>query len=155
MLMTGARRSLFRAIYGKLKEILDGTKTTPHDEKELTREIIQRVKGNKRFGVIDNAWELAEGLMELQREKMWKVIQGVWVEMLCFSASRCRGYLHAKSMANGGEYLSYVWLLWLFMGMETLGERTQRTRVQEEGSTSASPATAANEIRPADHDSIV
>ena len=24
-------------------------------------------------------------------DKMWAVIQGVWVEMLCFSAGRCRG----------------------------------------------------------------
>ncbi|CAN6334173.1 unnamed protein product [Urochloa humidicola] len=59
-------------------------------------------------------------------DKMWEVIQGVWVEMLCFSASRCRGYLHAKSLATGGEYLSYVWLLLSYMGMETAAERAQR-----------------------------
>jgi len=53
---------------------------------------------------------------------MWRVIQGVWVEMLCFSAGRCRGYLHAKSLGKGGEYLSYVWLLLAYMGMETLAQ---------------------------------
>ena len=35
--------------------------------------------------------------------EMWKVIQGVWVEMLCFSAGRCRGHLHATSLCKGGE----------------------------------------------------
>ncbi|CAN6234753.1 unnamed protein product [Urochloa humidicola] len=64
-------------------------------------------------------------------EKMWTVIQGVWVEMLCFSASRCKGYLHAKALGTGGEYLSYIWLLLLNMGMETLAEKMQRTELYE------------------------
>ena len=46
-----------------------------------------------------------------------------WVEMLCYSASRCRGYLHAKSLGDGGEFLTNVWLLWSFMGMEILGDK--------------------------------
>jgi hypothetical protein len=72
------------------------------------------------------AWKLADKLMSLDDHKMWKVIQGVWVEMLCFSASRYRGYLHAKALGTGGELLSYVWLLMSHMGMETLPERMQR-----------------------------
>jgi hypothetical protein len=43
--------------------------------------------------------------------KHWRVTEGVWVEMFCFSTSRCRDYLHAKSLGSGGEYLSYIWLL--------------------------------------------
>ena len=81
---------------------------------------------------IDDAWDLAQGLFKLRDdfgdEKMWKAIQGVWVEMLCFSASRCRGYLHAKALGSGGEFLSYVWLLLFYMGMETFTERLQRER---------------------------
>jgi hypothetical protein len=48
--------------------------------------------------------------------------------MLCFSASRCRGYLHAKALGSGGEFLSYIWLLLFYMGMETFTERLQRER---------------------------
>ncbi|CAL5009340.1 unnamed protein product [Urochloa decumbens] len=59
-------------------------------------------------------------------ERMWEVIQGMWVEMLCFSAARCRGNLHARSLGEGGEYLSHVWLLLSYMGMETRAERMQR-----------------------------
>ncbi|XP_014751839.1 uncharacterized protein LOC106865717 [Brachypodium distachyon] len=77
-------------------------------------------------------------------KEMWDVIQGVWVEMLCFSASRCRGYLHAKSLGTGGELLTCVWLLWSHMEMETLAERMQGTDGVEfpgedgEGTASAS-----------------
>ena len=57
--------------------------------------------------------------------------------MLCFSASRCRGYLHAKSLGMGGEYLSYVWLLLSYMGMETMPERMQRPELPVVGDTRA------------------
>lgn len=84
--------------------------------------------------MISNARSLTQELMELETKERWTVIQGVWVEMLCYSASRCRGYLHAKSLGEGGEYLSFVWLLWAFMGMETLADRHQMLDPpQEEG----------------------
>ncbi|XP_062198260.1 uncharacterized protein LOC133900977 [Phragmites australis] len=143
MLMTGARRSLLKAAYRKLKDMLK--EYTPLDEKELAHTIIQRVKDTEGSGIVYDAWCLANDLMDLHmedEEKMWRVIQGVWVEMLCFSAGRCRGYLHAKSLGNGGEYLSYVWLLLSFMGMETLAERMQRTELCE-GATTAGPTWAS------------
>ncbi|WVZ96144.1 hypothetical protein U9M48_041816 [Paspalum notatum var. saurae] len=82
--------------------------------------------GSSKESFIDDAWTLAQGLLSLGDEKMWKVIEHVWVEMLCFSASRCRGYLHAKALGSGGEFLTYVWLLLFYMGAETLTERLQR-----------------------------
>uniref|UniRef100_A0A8R7Q1R3 Uncharacterized protein n=1 Tax=Triticum urartu TaxID=4572 RepID=A0A8R7Q1R3_TRIUA len=58
---------------------------------------------------IIDAWKLANGLLHIGDEKkMWEVMEGVWVEMLCFSASRCRGYLHAKSLGTGPELLTYI-----------------------------------------------
>ncbi|VAI21101.1 unnamed protein product [Triticum turgidum subsp. durum] len=73
---------------------------------------------------------------------MWKVIEGVWVEMLCFSASRCRGYLHAKSLGTGGELLTYICLLLSHMGMETLPERLQRTELSSGGNARVTPLTS-------------
>lgn len=70
--------------------------------------------------------------MELEEESRWAVIQGVWVEMLCYSASRCRGYLHAKSLGEGRECLTTVWLLWSYLGMETLANMIQSPELQEE-----------------------
>ncbi|KAL6843027.1 hypothetical protein ACP4OV_027340 [Aristida adscensionis] len=163
MLIPGARRSLFREAYNKLngmpldeKTQLDGKqpmqKKIAMDEKELTDKVILTVRADtESSGVIHEAWVIAEELMALRsvedQEKMWRVIRGVWVEMLCFSASWCKGYLHAKSLGKGGEYLSYVWLLLAYMGMETLAEKTQ---LQQEGycttgPTSAPPSTATGD----------
>jgi len=151
MLMTGARPSLFRNAYKRLRAMLlddhysrENLHVIPQDDggKEANK-IIQKLKGGAKVsldsnekkggaegrGVVEDAWELSEELMKLcndDNDKMWKVIFGVWVEMLCFSASRCRGYLHAKSLGKGGEYLSYIWLLMWRMGMETLADKMQR-----------------------------
>ncbi|KAJ1261829.1 hypothetical protein BS78_09G060300 [Paspalum vaginatum] len=99
---------------------------------------------------IDAAWTLAQKLLGLGDEKMWQVIEGVWVEMLCFSASRCRGYLHAKALGSGGEFLSYIWLLLFYMGTETLTERLQREELipspprREEGLAVVLPSWQGN-----------
>jgi hypothetical protein len=48
-------------------------------------------------------------LRERHNEKeMWEVIQGIWevLKGTSFSSSRCRGYLHAKAFAKGGEFHS-------------------------------------------------
>jgi hypothetical protein len=43
-------------------------------------------------GFIHDAWKISNALFALGDDnKIWEVIEGVWVEMLCFSASRCRG----------------------------------------------------------------
>jgi hypothetical protein len=90
---------------------------------------------------IQEAFKISQVLLALGDEKMWEVIEGVWVEMLCFSASRCRGYLHAKRMGSGVELLTYVWFLLSRMGMETLPERMQRTEVSSGGGTSGTPSS--------------
>jgi hypothetical protein len=61
---------------------------------------------------------------------MCRVIEGVWIEMLYFSASRCRGYLHAKSLGYGGKYLSFVSLLMLHAGLERFPERQKSVQHQ-------------------------
>jgi hypothetical protein len=111
MLVTGARRSLFRAMYKQLKDIpLYDDEPVPLGEKELAQHIIHRIMGTDQgSGMVHHAWAIANELstcFQRDEEKLWRVVQGVWVEMLCFSAGRCRGYLHAKSLGKGGEFLS-------------------------------------------------
>jgi hypothetical protein len=82
-------------------------------------------------GFVHDSWVLSQELMRLgDEQRMWDVIKGVWVEMLCFSAGRCRGYLHAKSLGSGGEYLSFVSLLMSHAGLETFPERQQRVQLR-------------------------
>ncbi|KAF7092334.1 hypothetical protein CFC21_094828 [Triticum aestivum] len=129
MLMAGTRRNLFTTAYDELKGIIiQGDKQT-HKEAELTQMIIAAVDDGtqqQQGGIIRDAWSITKVLSCLPEEKMWNVVEGIWVEMLCFSAARCRGYLHAKGLATGVEYLTYVWLLLYYMGMETLAAKLQR-----------------------------
>ncbi|CAO2189451.1 unnamed protein product [Urochloa humidicola] len=133
MLLPGSRTSLFKDACNQLNAILKG-----EDDKHLTLigKVIRKAEKSKK-GYLHDSWVLAEGLMQLpggagdvEGNKMWKVIQGVWVEMLCFSAGRCRGYLHAKSLAYGGELLTYVALLMSNAGLETFADRQQRMKLR-------------------------
>ncbi|EEC81836.1 hypothetical protein OsI_25589 [Oryza sativa Indica Group] len=132
MLLAGSRRNLFTDAYKQLKGIVK-EKNLSLNERELAQRIIVEVQQpheENEGELIDDAWSIAEELLNLEdEEKMWRVIEGVWVEMLCFSAARCRGYLHAKSHGTGGEFLSYVWLLLHYMGMETLAEKLARAEL--------------------------
>ncbi|RLN03539.1 hypothetical protein C2845_PM13G02880 [Panicum miliaceum] len=130
MLLPGCRRNLFIIAYGELKAILQGDddSTSPLDEHQLTQRIFSMMESKEGF--VHKAWELAQELMQIVDEKMWEVIKDVWIEMLCFSAGRCRGYLHAKSLGYGGEYLSFVTLLMSHAGLETSVERQQRVQLR-------------------------
>ncbi|KAM0916781.1 hypothetical protein ACQ4PT_009945 [Festuca glaucescens] len=130
MLMPGTRSDLFTLasdiIVENSKGLLDMT------EENLAREVLNRPMLPSAADMVSQALKLSKALMELGDEERWTVIHDVWVEMLCYSASRCRGYLHAKSLGEGGEFLSVIWLLWSFMGMETLADRNQMSEPQEE-----------------------
>lgn len=82
------------------------------------------VHGKAPLGdLVVNAHKLHQELLEMPDEvERWEMVQGVWIEMICYSAGRCRGYLHAKNLSEGVEMLSRVWLLLSFMGMETFAE---------------------------------
>ncbi|CAL4989045.1 unnamed protein product [Urochloa decumbens] len=159
MLIPGARYGLFKAAYYELRYEVMGNEDVPHGEgeEELARRIVGKMEEmlmcRKEGRFVLEAWALAQELLSLREKKgekiMWRLIQGVWVEMLCFSAGRSRGYLHAKSLGKGGEYLSCVWLLLWYMGMETFAVRLQRTGLPEEGDMSAA-VLAETPDKPAD-----
>uniref|UniRef100_A0A0D3HB40 DUF4220 domain-containing protein n=1 Tax=Oryza barthii TaxID=65489 RepID=A0A0D3HB40_9ORYZ len=144
MLMAGTRRNIFTTAIQEIKDILGEEK--PLEYQGLAENIIAKLEseGASRCpSFISDAWAIAEVLLDLGNKKMKHVIKGVWVEMLCFSASRCRGYLHAKSLGAGGELLTFVWLVLLYMGMEPLAERLQRADLPEEGGGNDGATTAA------------
>jgi hypothetical protein len=131
MLMPGSRKKLLETAYEELEVLLEG-ETTPMNEKELTQRVFEKCKSSASLSqqdtssLVGDAWELAQSLLSVDDTKIWKLIQGVWVEMLCFSASRCRGYLHAEALGTGVEFLSYVSILLACTGMETFPEKLQR-----------------------------
>jgi len=133
MLMPGSRTNLFTAAYKEIEDLLHGEDLPLVDEKELAQKITDKVASSSisREGFIHDAWVLSQELMRLgDEQRIWEVIEGVWVEMICFSAGRCRGFLHAKSLGSGGEYLSFIWLLMSHAGLETFAERQQRVQLR-------------------------
>jgi hypothetical protein len=133
MLLPGSRKGLFADVCKEIEFILKAVKT-PLSEMELAMQICERngtafdrdqitYAGEK--SLISPALQLAEHLLGLDETRKWECIQGVWVEMLLFSAGRCRGYLHAEALGTGLEYLSYVSLLMAYTGMETFPEKLQ------------------------------
>jgi hypothetical protein len=40
-------------------------------------------------------------------------IREIWIRLLFYAAGKCGGELHARQLGNGGELLSFVWLLML------------------------------------------
>ncbi|XP_048322441.2 uncharacterized protein LOC107434620 [Ziziphus jujuba] len=79
-----------------------------------------KVKGDRSKSVLFEGCRLASQLQQgLQddKEKKWEMISKVWVEMLAYAASRCRGNQHAQQLRRGGELLSHVWLLMAHFGL--------------------------------------
>jgi len=168
MLLPGTRRNLFTTAYDELKDILRDNEhatakmeglimqrviSTMQDkpkkasEEESKRSSQEKSGGGSKGSFTKDAWALAQGLLALRDDdKMWELIQGIWVEMLCFSASRCRGYLHAKALGSGGEFLTYVWLLMSCMGMETFTERLQREELPPASDARNGTASSTSEI---------
>ncbi|KAM0912017.1 hypothetical protein ACQ4PT_013078 [Festuca glaucescens] len=132
MLMPGTRNNIFTVACDDVELMLGLGGALPRDESGIAQEILVEaqplVDGAHNIGaLLPNACKLAKSLMELCDEgRRWEVVQGVWVEMLCYSAGRCRGYMHAKNMNEGPELLSRVWFLLSFMGMETFADRFQK-----------------------------
>ncbi|XP_039167389.1 uncharacterized protein LOC104455426 [Eucalyptus grandis] len=59
--------------------------------------------------------KLAQEMARLGDMK-WKVMSGVWVEMLSYAASHIKGNAHVLVLSKGGELLAFVWLLMAHFG---------------------------------------
>ncbi|GJN25872.1 hypothetical protein PR202_gb13758 [Eleusine coracana subsp. coracana] len=138
MLMTGSRKHLFTKATSNLEQLLQDDQTKNQllnaDSKERVAKIIIEKTANKhikeedkKYSLIHKACKLAQELMALPEDddRLWELMYRVWVGMLCYSASMCRGYLHAKNLGEGGEFLSYVWLVISLKGAKTLADKLQ------------------------------
>ncbi|KAF5955887.1 hypothetical protein HYC85_008743 [Camellia sinensis] len=75
-----------------------------------------KVKGDRSKSVLFDACRLAKSLRDKKGGK-WEIVSHVWVEMLAYAATRCRGRQHAQQLRKGGELLTHVWLLMAHMGI--------------------------------------
>ncbi|TVU25348.1 hypothetical protein EJB05_27840, partial [Eragrostis curvula] len=151
MLMTGSRKHLLTQAMEDLEKLLKNCR-----DKRLAKIIIEEGKSlgsgatdipieqeDERgdASLIQEACNLADELISIRDdEKRWKLLYRVWMGMLCYSASMCRGYLHAKALGEGGEFLSFVWLVISLKGAKTLADKLQMPQEQhKEGNAQESP----------------
>ncbi|XP_056159018.1 uncharacterized protein LOC115691551 [Syzygium oleosum] len=75
-------------------------------------------KGDRSKYVLFHGCQLASQLDKIEKqEDKWKLISEVWVEMLCYAASNCKGSYHAQQLRRGGELLTHVWLMMAHFGL--------------------------------------
>ena len=67
-------------------------------------------------------------------EKRWELMYRAWVGLLFYSAS-------AKSLGEGGEFLSFVWLMLSLKGAKTLADKLQMPEPDVQESATAMPST--------------
>ncbi|KAF7097603.1 hypothetical protein CFC21_099403 [Triticum aestivum] len=138
MLLTGSRHHLISEAVEELKSSsLSKTKDElgQKDVNELIAGILDRAAAADGHGQGDTSQEvfhileackLAKELLEIRDPTArWMLMYRVWLGMLCYSASMCRGYLHAKSLGEGGEFLSFVWLVLSLKGAKSLADKLQ------------------------------
>ncbi|KAL7613733.1 hypothetical protein Lser_V15G04830 [Lactuca serriola] len=76
------------------------------------------VKGDRCKSALFDGCRLALTLRsEMERDKMWKVVSQVWIEILAYAATHCRGFHHEQQLRKGGEFLTHVWLLMAHLGI--------------------------------------
>ncbi|KAL6636711.1 hypothetical protein ACP70R_024283 [Stipagrostis hirtigluma subsp. patula] len=136
MLLTGSRQHLVAEAMHEINSILKevGNSGQPPSRQDINKIIKtagrhDEAKHNEAHEVsffhIPMACKLAKELLDLPEVTRSKVMYRVWLGMLCYSASMCRGYLHAKSLGEGGEFLSFVWLVLSLKGAKTLADKLQ------------------------------
>ncbi|KAI8016631.1 hypothetical protein LOK49_LG05G03908 [Camellia lanceoleosa] len=75
-----------------------------------------KVKGDRSKSVLFDACRLAKSLQAMKEQK-WGIMSLVWVEMLAYAATHCRGNHHIQQLRKGGELLTHVWLLMAHLGI--------------------------------------
>ncbi|KAK1692473.1 hypothetical protein QYE76_009170 [Lolium multiflorum] len=134
MLMTGSRHYLISEAVEEVKYFFfkkkkkKNTLSQQDIEHFLAMEhkpVVNEEDDDNRVFHTEEASKLAKELMAMPDGTRWRLMFRVWLGMLCYSASMCRGNLHAKSLAEGGEFLTLVWLILGIKGAKCLTDKLQ------------------------------
>ncbi|KAI3745624.1 hypothetical protein L6452_08025 [Arctium lappa] len=76
-----------------------------------------KIKGDRSKSVLFYGCRVASTLRTMEPERRWKVVSQVWIEILAYAATHCRGVHHEQQLRKGGEFLTHVWLLMAHLGI--------------------------------------
>ncbi|GMY34748.1 hypothetical protein FCV25MIE_29990 [Fagus crenata] len=125
MLPNGIEQIRFLDTCEEAKEFFEERKSIS-DENQACTKLLEvnteippfEVKGDRSKSVLFDGCRLAKSLQCLQEtDKKWELVCHVWVEMICYAATKCRWNHHAHQLTQGGELLTHVWLLMAHLGI--------------------------------------
>ncbi|KAL6335324.1 hypothetical protein AAG906_029567 [Vitis piasezkii] len=127
MLPKGIGEFRFRDTCSEAKRFFQQRRESISNRNEACRLLLEvdtevepiKVKGDKSKSVLFEACRLAKTLKSLEMEmgEKWKMVNEVWVEMLCYAASHCGWIQHGQQLRRGGELLTHVCLLMSHLGL--------------------------------------
>ncbi|XP_030517234.2 uncharacterized protein LOC115730769 [Rhodamnia argentea] len=84
-----------------------------------------KVKGGKSKSVLFDGCRIVADIRQREIGIKWETIAKLWVKILMYAASQCRGDRHAGQLRRGGELLTHVWLMMAHFGMTDHFQMTQ------------------------------
>ncbi|XP_052287361.1 uncharacterized protein LOC127898894 [Citrus sinensis] len=89
----------------------NGIKSRP--AKAACKKIMDGPVPESSDSALEDAIKLANGLQKLDEDKKWETVSRIWMEILSDGASHCTPMAHAQYVTNGGELITFAWLLML------------------------------------------
>ncbi|GKU95905.1 hypothetical protein SLEP1_g9203 [Rubroshorea leprosula] len=87
------------------------------------------LRGGESKSVLFDARILTGEIKKLNGNR-WELMSKVWVELMSYAAINCRAYVHAQQPSNGGELLTFVWLLMNHLGLGTQVSEDEAVRLK-------------------------
>ncbi|KAK8524349.1 hypothetical protein V6N13_015377 [Hibiscus sabdariffa] len=137
----GNERLAFQDTLAEAERLFAGGSCGPNQNDKACKEILlvntdvepTAMKGDRSKSVLFDASILAKELERMERdekEDKWMLMSRVWVELLSYAAGHCKGTEHASLLSQGGELVTFVWLLMAHFGIREQFQMIRTSRVK-------------------------
>ncbi|KAF8673373.1 hypothetical protein HU200_048936 [Digitaria exilis] len=120
---------IFNATVEDAKHVLEGTNSLKSRYDTLMKEASSKSSEEKdkiksKGNLVQQGAVLAWDLLQLQLESNksglhWKILAGVWVDLIVHIAPSRNRQAHITRLKSGGEFLSHIWALLCHFGIES------------------------------------